>query len=245
MADPVNRGIWMLGTDPGAARTIAVAGIDWIAFDLQHGRIDDARMHDLLLATAGTVPRWVRVGAADAARIGRALDSGADGILAPQVSSRDEAEAVVRGALYPPDGARSWGPLAGYGAKAVPATPRVGVMIESEAGLRAVDEIAAVPGIDLVFVGPFDLALSLGTTVEDLLDAADDPASPLARIRDAARAVGVRLGAFAGTPRSARRFARIGYRQLTVATDILLLTEGVERVTADSGALRAPAEDAE
>ncbi len=224
MDDTGSRGAWILGGDPHAARAIAGAGFDWVAIDLQHGRIDDARAYELLLATAGTVPRWVRVGAGDAARIGRALDAGADGVIVPQVQSADEAAAAVRAARYPPHGDRSWGPLGGYGTADPGRAPLVAVMVETAQGLADVDAIAAAPGVDLVLVGPFDLALALGDTVTGLLDAAAaDPTSPLARIRDAVRAAGVRLGAFAGTPAATRRFADLGYDDLAVATDALLV----------------------
>ncbi|MFT4307286.1 MAG: aldolase/citrate lyase family protein [Microbacterium sp.] len=222
------RGAWILGTDPASARTIATAGFDWVALDLQHGRLDDARMYDVLAATADTVPRWVRVRALDPGLIGRALDSGADGVIVPQVSSAADARAAVVATHHPPRGVRSWGPLSGYGASE--REPRVAVMIETALGLEGAGAIARTPGVDLVLVGPFDLALACGTDVDGLLAAAGaDPRSPLPTVRDAALAAGVRIGAFAGTPDVAARFADLGYRDLVVATDESLLRDAARR----------------
>jgi len=211
------RGVWIQGSDPFTTRGIAT-GVDWIAIDMQHGRADDRGMLELLDATVGLCQRYVRVRCLDAGLIGRALDGGADGVIVPQVSSGAEARAAVAAAHYPPRGERSWGPIA-----SAPPSIVVGVMVENAAGLAAVADIAA-SGADLIFVGPFDLSLSLGTTVDALLDLAEtDPASPLPTIRDAA--AGLALGAFAGSAARAERFSAIGYRQLAVVTDMQLIAD--------------------
>lgn len=205
------RGVWIQGSDPHTSRAIA-AGVDWVAIDMQHGRADDRAMLAILDATAGLCQRYVRVRQLDAGLIGRALDGGADGVIVPQISSGAEARAAVAAAHYPPRGERSWGPIA-----SAPSSIVVGVMVENAAGLAAVADIAA-SGADLIFVGPFDLALSLGTTVDALLDAAEaDAASPLPTIRDAA--AGLALGAFAGSAARAERFAALGFERLAVVTD--------------------------
>lgn len=217
MVEHPARGVWIQGADAFTTRAIA-AGVDWIAIDMQHGRADDRAMLELLSATAGLCQRYVRVRSLDAGLIGRALDGGADGVIVPQISSGAEARAAVAAAHYPPRGDRSWGPIA-----SAPSSIVVGVMVESAAGLAAVADIAA-SGADLVFVGPFDLALSLDTTVDALLDAAEtDPASPLPAIRDAA--AGLALGAFAGSAARAERFRSLGYRQLAVLTDGQLISD--------------------
>ena len=98
-------------------------------------------------------------------------------------------------------------------------------MVESATALAAVEAIAAVPGVGCLFVGPYDLSLTLGTTADALLD--DDSAGgPLARIVAAGRDHGVPVGAFAGTPAYARRFRAHGITRLAVATDLGLLDAG-------------------
>ncbi len=220
------RGAWIQGTDAATARALA-ASLDWIAIDQQHGRADDRAMLDLLAATAGLCQRYVRVRSLDAGLIGRALDGGADGVIVPQVSSAAEARAVVAASHYPPRGDRSWGPLVEHSPEVV-----VGVMIENAAGLAAVAEIAA-SGADLLFVGPYDLALSLGTTVDALLD----EQTTLAAVRDAAIASGIAIGAFAGTPARAARFAGLGYRQIAVTTDVQLVADAAAQVAAATATL--------
>lgn len=215
------RGAWIQGTDATTATALA-RSLEWIAIDQQHGRADDRAMLELLAATAGLCQRYVRVRSLDAGLIGRALDGGADGVIVPQVSSAAEARAVVAASHYPPRGDRSWGPIVEHSPDAV-----VGVMVENAAGLANVAEIAA-SGADLIFVGPYDLALSLGTTVDALLD----EQTTLATIRDAAIAAGIALGAFAGTPARAARFAALGYRQLAVTTDGQLVADAAAQVAA-------------
>ena len=105
-------------------------------------------------------------------------------------------------------------------------------MIENAAGLADLTEITA-SGADLVFVGPYDLSLSLGTTVDALLD----EQTTLVTIRDAAIASGVAIGAFAGTPARAARFAALGYRQIAVITDGRLVAEAAAQVAAKTSEL--------
>jgi len=211
------RGAWIQGTDATTARALATS-LDWIAVDQQHGRADDRAMLELLAATAALCTRYVRVRSLDAGLIGRALDGGADGVIVPQVSSAAEARAALAACHYPPRGSRSWGPLV----DALPDTVSVGFMIESLDGLAAVAEIAESGG-DFLFVGPYDLALSLETTVDALLD--DETA--LVAIHDAAIAAGIGIGAFAGTQARAARFAALGYRQIAVTTDAQPVGEAV------------------
>jgi 2-keto-3-deoxy-L-rhamnonate aldolase RhmA len=98
-------------------------------------------------------------------------------------------------------------------------------MIESAAALESVDEIAEVDGVDQLFVGPYDLSLTLGTTVPALLDD-DSEASPLSRIVQAATAYGRTVGGFAGTPELAERFRERGIACVAVASDLWITAEG-------------------
>jgi len=226
MLETLGRGAWIQGTDAITTRALA-ASLEWIAIDQQHGRADDRAMLDLLAATAGLCQRYVRVRSLDAGLIGRALDGGADGVIVPQVSSAAEARAAVAASHYPPRGDRSWGPIVEHSPDVV-----VGVMIENAAGLAGLAEIAA-SGADLLFVGPYDLALSLGTTVDALLD----EQTTLVAIRDAAIAAGLAIGAFAGTPARAARFAGLGYRQIAVVTDGQLVVDAAAHLAAQTAAL--------
>ncbi|MDQ2757783.1 MAG: aldolase/citrate lyase family protein [Actinomycetota bacterium] len=206
------------------AQDLLEAGLDWVCLDAQHGRWDDVSVLaglDLLQARAAQVV--VRVRALDLGLIGRALDAGAGGVVVPLIEDSSEAAKAVAAVRYPPLGRRSMGPLrAAYGQlgdrEAADDGTFLAVMVETASGLHDVEAIAATPGVDAVFVGPFDLSLALGTDVASLLD--DGGASaPLPRVVAACRAAGVRAGAYAGEPARAARLLELGFDWVAVTTD--------------------------
>src|SRR5205085_2401506 len=138
---------------------------------------------------------------------------------------------AVEATFYPPRGRRSFGQLQpGWGAASVTPEEANGqtscaVMIESATALANVDAIAAVPGVDMLFIGPFDLTLSLGSSIEAELDD-DSPDSALSRIRRAADDNGIRVGAFGGSPAAAGRFNERGIDCTAWVTDGWILGQG-------------------
>lgn len=234
--DPV-LGVWATLGEPRLANALAAAGLGWVGLDAQHGHFDDRGLRDTLgRRSAGDAPMLVRVAANDAALIGRALDAGADGVVVPLVDTVADAEAAVAASHYPPLGARSWGPL--HGARPVHqpgsdggrhAVPLCSVMIETARALEAVEGIAAVPGVDMIFVGPFDLSLALGLEVDDLLASTGERA-PLERIIGACRVAGIRAGAYAGTPERAAILGAAGFSWIAATTDTGLLPLGADEV---------------
>lgn len=222
-ADAVRTGVWATLGDARTTLALERAGFDWVGVDAQHGHFDDAALRGLFaLRQEAAAPVLVRVAANDPTAIGRALDAGADGVIIPLVQDAEQAEAAVAAAHYPPRGARSWGPLPGSrdstgGAASTP-RPRCAVMVETARAVSAVEEIAATPDLDMVFVGPFDLSLALGRDVDDLLaDTAED--APLPVIVRACRAAGVLPGAFAGSPERAAALRAQGFSWIAVTTD--------------------------
>lgn len=217
----------MLGT-PAAAALMSHIGADLVVLDAQHGLFDDAAVIAAVPA-ASSIPVWVRVPANSAAAIGRALDAGAAGVIVPMVQDAAEAAAAAAATRYPPQGERSWGPLAAYrGEETTPpdqANARVScaVMIETARAVADADAIAGTAGVDMVFVGPFDLAIALGTTVPDLL-ADHSTGNPLDAIVAACRRAGTHAGAFAGGMDAARALAARGFTTLAVAVDTQLIT---------------------
>jgi 4-hydroxy-2-oxoheptanedioate aldolase len=228
-------GVWATLGEPRFTRELATAGAGWVGLDAQHGHFDDRALRETLRQRdAGSAPMLVRVASREAALIGRALDAGADGVVVPLVDSVADAQAAVAASHYPPLGARSWGPLHGslpaYGPGSDTgkhAVPLCAVMIETAAGLDAVELIAAVPGVDMIFVGPFDLSLALGLTVDELL-AARSVDAPLPRITRACAAAGILAGAYAGTPERAALLAAAGFGWIAATTDAGLLALGAE-----------------
>ncbi len=227
-------GAWATLGEPRMTAELARSGVGWVGLDAQHGHFDDNALRATLgLRPSGGPPMLVRVAANDPALIGRALDAGADGVVVPLVDSVADAEKAVAASHYPPHGTRSWGPLPGSRPVHGPGSdggthpvPLCAVMIETAAALDAVEDIAAVPGVDMIFVGPFDLSLTLGLDVDDLL-AAQAGDAPLARITRACTNAGITAGAYAGTPERAALLAAAGFDWIAATTDAALMALGV------------------
>jgi 2-keto-3-deoxy-L-rhamnonate aldolase RhmA len=147
---------------------MALAGFDFVVIDMEHSTVDFSTLDTLIAAAhACGLPALVRPWGEDAGLIGKALDIGANGIMAAHVESQARARAIVEQARFAPLGNRGFSPLTRYDALAEPLraldeSTYVVVQIEGREALGNVAEISAVRGIDAVFVGPYDLALSLG-----------------------------------------------------------------------------------
>lgn len=239
--DEVSRGVWTFSADVDLLRRLATSGFDWLAVDAQHGPVDRAALHGIGrgLSDTGT-PFLVRVPGVDTAWIGAALDAGATAVVVPSVVGVPDAVAAARAARYPPLGERSWGPFPPlWGATAPdPSTAnelvRCLVMVETPGALAVVEAIAGTPGVDGLFVGPLDLALGLGVTVEALLGD-HRPGNALGAVAAAAGRHGILVAAFAGSPDHARRLRAHGIHCLALTTDLALLAEGARVVLGADG----------
>lgn len=172
---------------------------DWLGLDLQHGALEETDVAPILRVTQPLgLPVLVRLRGSDPQHIARVLDAGPAGIIVPSIGSAEQAEAVVRAALTPPRGERSTG-LARAGFALTPSptpAPLVIVMIETVGGYAARQEIAQVAGIDAIFVGPYDLSLSLGLTSPT----EPDVVAAIAQVLAGAKEHGLATGYFAGDP---------------------------------------------
>ena len=152
----------------GVVTSIALAGFDFIVLDMEHSASDFATLEPLVLAArAAGVATLVRTWGEDSGLIGKALDLGISGIMASHVETPERAREIVEQARYAPRGHRGFSPLTKYDALSEPLSSLgeatyVVIQIEGRRALERVAKIAAVPGIDAVFVGPYDLALSMG-----------------------------------------------------------------------------------
>lgn len=211
---------------------LAASGVDVVTLDLQHGMIDfpAARGSILAIEARGAAP-FARLPGIDAALICSLLDAGVAGLICPTIESREQAEALVLAAYYPPQGKRSCGPnraLLSFGAdyvKTVTSHVMTFAMIETVAGLEAVDHIAATENLSGLFIGPADLGISMG------IGPAQDRSEPeiveaIEKIRKSARQNGLRLGIHANTPEYAARMARQGFDLVTVCSDADLVAQG-------------------
>ncbi|MBG6216418.1 4-hydroxy-2-oxoheptanedioate aldolase [Arthrobacter sp. CAN_A6] len=221
-------GVWVTLGDARTAAELEHAGFDWLGLDAQHGHFDDRSLRDFFaLRRDREATVLVRVAANDPTLIGRALDAGADGVIVPLIDTAEHAEAAVAAAHCPPRGRRSWGPLPGTPASRgteVP-VPFCAVMVETSLAVENLDAIAATPGLDMLFVGPFDLSLALGLDVDDLLSDRSEHA-PLPAIVRACRTAGILAGAYAGSLDRTRALQEQGFAWIAAATDTGVLHLG-------------------
>jgi len=232
---------WSTLTDPVLAETVARQGFDCVILDMQHGMHDIRSVGQCIsaLALAGK-PGIVRIPLGDNASASRALDLGAQAVIAPMINSLADARAFVAAVKYPPVGQRSWGPNRAMALSGK--TPQTQlqtndaetlaiVMIETDRALAALTEILAVPGIDGVFVGPSDLSVSLSAGARIAPgDANLDGA--LAAIATAATAAGKFACIYSGTGQRARHHLSLGYRLIAVGADTTYVAAGASELLA-------------
>lgn len=236
-------GPWHQLTDPAATELLARAGLDFVALDAQHGPHDLATIGPLLRqAEQGALAVVVRVAASEPWQIQRALDLGASAVVVPMVNDAVEAAAAVAALRYPPLGTRSFGPhRVAPGDPFDPADgPLLFAMIETAAGLANLDAIAAVPGLDGVFVGPIDLALALGEMPDGVIEtalASARTAAAVSRIADAARQHGVLLAGAVFSAAHATTMAGLGMRVLIQGSDTQWIAAGAASALASTAAL--------
>ncbi len=231
-------GLWLSLASPVSSEALSLIGYDWLLFDTEHAAIDLAQVQPLLqAAAAGASAPVVRPAWNDKVLIKRALDMGAQTLLIPFVETPEEAAAAVAATRYPPGGTR--GVAGGTRASRFGLTTdyfqvadqEVCVLVQQEttAALTRLEEIAAVPGVDGIFIGPSDLSASMGFLgrpgVPEVQDVLRETAG---RIRKTGKAAGI----LATNPEDARRYLGWGYSFVAGAVDLgLLLKAARETLT--------------
>jgi len=227
-------GSWISSSSLVCLDALRDAGFDWFMIDTEHSQLSPETVAAMVavLGERGPTP-LVRVGNIDQYLVKQALDAGAHGILVPLVSTEAQARQVVAYAKYPPEGVRGAAAAAGsrYGTqlasylRTANAETIVGVQIETKEALDHLEAIASVDGVDLLFVGPTDLTLSLG-----LLDDRKNP-----RVREAMRHVveaSERHGKVPGTlvvdAEEKRAAVELGFRFISLASDVRFLLQGAK-----------------
>jgi 2-keto-3-deoxy-L-rhamnonate aldolase RhmA len=227
--------------DPEMTSLLKAAGLDFFFVDTEHSPADYAQIQALCRTarSAGVIP-MVRVTDNQPYLISRALDVGAMGVIVPRVHSADSARNAVRAAKFPPDGQRGFGLRAiitDYETRAAAESiaecnqeTMVVVQIESAQGLDEVEAIASVPGLDALFIGPYDLTLSLG-----FVEQFGDPRfwSAVERVIEAGCRNGVAVGLQTANIELLQECARRGLTFLLYANDTQVLLEGYRRAMAE------------
>jgi len=235
-------GAWLLSGSPRAGEALARTGLDWVGIDTEHAPYSPERVETAVRAVERAATPVVRLPSVDAAAAGgakHALDAGARGLIVPGVETAADAERAVRAARFPPAGERG---VAGtvranaygesfddYVAAANDATLVV-VQFESPAAVERADEILAVDGIDVAFVGENDLSAAQGRAGEtdhpDVTAAVD-------RVLEAARAADVHPGIAGRTPGRMADRADRGFRFFLAGSDLGFVRDGAAAFLAE------------
>ncbi|MER6972162.1 HpcH/HpaI aldolase/citrate lyase family protein [Nocardioides sp. NPDC057767] len=237
-------GMWIASGSAYTAEICAGSGLDWLMLDQEHVPNDlRSTLAQLQAVAAYPVEVLVRPAVFDPVAIKQLLDLGVTNLIVPMIESADEARAVVAATRYPPEGIRGvgsalarasqWNRISDYLTTAS-TTLSVTVQVESAAGLDALPQILDVEGIDGVFIGPADLAASLGRLGQpEHPDVVATIERTIATIAASGKAAGV--NAFNET--IARRYLAAGARFVLVGADVTLLARGAEGLAKQYGSL--------
>jgi len=229
-------GSWTMLGNSAVAEILAQAGFDWVVLDVEYGAMDWPRVLPQVQAVQGCGCAAIcRVPINAPEHFKWALDTGAEGVMVPWVRTVEDAREAVAAAKYPPDGVRGVGVCRahGYGATfqsyvdAANAETLVILQIEHIDAVENIDAICAVPGVDVVFIGPYDLSGSMG-----LMGQVHHPdvERAVSRVFEAASAAGVAPGLLIAEPRPGEIRNRIdaGFKFLAVGLDTLMLVRGAQ-----------------
>ena len=222
-------GTWLMSAAPAAAEALGCAGLDFLVVDTEHVPLDTAHTIEILRAIAGTPASAVtRVPWNDMVMVKRLLDAGAQSVMFPFVQNADEARRAVSYTRYPPHGVR--GVAAMHRASRYATVPDylrrandeicVVVQLETPAAIEQLPAIAAVEGVDSLFVGPGDLSAAMGR-LGDIAHA--DVQAALAHAARECRRLGKPCGIVGPNPEMVRRFLDYGYSWVAVGSDMSLM----------------------
>jgi 4-hydroxy-2-oxoheptanedioate aldolase len=219
-------GTWLVSAAPSTAEALGCAGFDFMVLDMEHTPIDLAELATILRTIEGTPAGvLVRLPWNDMVTVKRVLDAGAQSLMFPFVQTADEARRAVASTRYPPEGVRGVaGVHRGSRHGTVPNYHRIAaselcvvVQIETIDALGRIAEIAAVPGVDSIFIGPADLSASMGH-LGDMNH--PDVLARLAEGTAACRAAGKPVGIVGGNPETVEKYLALGFTWVAMGSDI-------------------------
>jgi 4-hydroxy-2-oxoheptanedioate aldolase len=232
-------GVWLGMPNIHSARLLATLPLDWMLIDAEHSPMDESTLAGMVAgisAAQGPLP-FVRIAQANAQNIKRALDAGASGVIAPMINTAEEAKQVVSWAKFPPIGTRSFGSM--YAGLAFDQTmaenlqasnqqTAAGVQIESKVAIENLDGILSTPGLDMAYVGPVDLSISLGIDpfADEQATELEEALSEIVRVADMHQ---VPLGIYCATPQIAQQRIKQGFMFVNVASDLGAMIGGVRK----------------
>lgn len=242
-------GVWCSMASSFAAEVSASQGFDYACVDLQHGPVDVAAMVQMVQAIRlHDVTPIVRVSWSEPWMIMQVLDAGALGVIIPMIDTAEQAAQAVAACRYPPRGTRSFGPTRAAIAHGTAdpedlSTVACIPMIETVQGFQNLESIAATPGVDALYVGPGDLALSLGLPPRFDGEIPEHEAA-IEKVRDACQRHGIAAGIHCPNGREANKRLRQGFQMVTVGNDSALLRAAVADELATARGADDPVEPA-
>jgi 4-hydroxy-2-oxoheptanedioate aldolase len=239
-------GCWLNLGSPLTAEIVGLSGFDWVLIDLEHGAGTEKDVLAQLQALESTpTAAFVRVESSDSARISRVLDMGAAGVMCPKVNNAIEAKKVINGLHYPPFGNRGVAKMVratGFGQNFqayydASKESLLGIIqIETVEALNHLDEIAALEGVDVLFIGPADLSMELG-----IFGQFDNPIfiDALQRIIQAAQKAGKSTGILFFNPDDYQKYHDMGIRFIACGADATFVADGARAMAKKLAAARA------
>ncbi len=230
----------LLGTllslpSPEIAELLAKTGFDWLFIDMEHSTIGLKDAQRMIQAAEPNAHSIIRVPGNDGIWIKRCLDTGADGIIVPQVNTKKEAEEAVQFTKYPTKGKRSVGisKAHDYGLSfneyMKNANDEIALIVQCEhkEAVKNLNEILEVDGIDCIFIGPYDLSASMGKTGnfqdQEVIDS-------IAKIEAQCKEKNIPLGIFGGSSEAVKPYKNRGFNLLTAGIDMLMVSSSAKEI---------------
>ncbi len=219
---------------PVAVEIAAGSGRDFLCIDAEHGLIGRADHENLIRAAeCGGTPALVRIPQLADEHFATVLDAGATGVLVPRVSTAEQAAAAVAAMRYPPLGHRGAGPgrATRYGRDIMAylgqanETLTLGIQIETAEAVANIEDIVAVPGLDLIFIGPGDLGVSLAASGQPGPEALE---AAIGRVVAVSREAGLAVGLYVGDPAEIPRWREAGVTTFILGSDTAALIAALE-----------------
>ncbi len=217
------------------AEALSISEFDWLFVDCEHGPIETTDLREILPVVGKNAECLVRIPALDEVYIKKALDLGASGIIAPQINTAEQARKVVEFSRYPSAGSRGIGLARAHGfGKAFQnyienANDQIAVVVQAEhrVAVENIESIIAVPGVDCILIGPYDLSASLGMT--GCVDAPEVVAA-IEHVESRCKSAGMPLGIFGLTADSVKPYIERGFSLVCVGIDTVLLANSAARI---------------
>ncbi len=227
-------GLLITVPSPELVEIVSGAGFDWLFFDLEHSAMSFETLQNLLRCVSDSCFAAVRVPEATASYVAKVLDAGAEGVIFPRISTEEQARKAVSYCKYPPLGSRGVGVsrAQGYGSTFSQylevANERIAciLQIEDQQGAENAARISGVPGVDALFVGPYDLSMSLGIPGEVSHDSIKGIIRNIAEVGP--KDMG--LGILTTEMEAYREYAALGYNLMACGIDTRLLNNGARQL---------------